>query len=413
MRERLRGEREPRRPRDAAVGAELVERPRRSAPGSRRRRPTRSSSRRPAPARGRRCRSVRSSSSKARPGGDRLAERVQVHDHQVERLDALLGELLRGAPACRVSARMPAWIAGCSVFTRPSSISGNPVTSATLVTSTPASRERARPCPRSTRLDAQLAQARGPARRCRSCRTTASSALRIGARAHGSSLVSHDPVVGSPDGPRSNARTARGSSRCSTSWTRTSSVSQSSSGLIATASCSTIGPCVDARIHQVHRDAGDLDAPRQRVGHRVRARERRQQRRMDVEPPIPPPTDDRRAEHPHVPGAHDHVDPSPGSALEGRYACGRRGLTRARAPPPGRPGRAPARGRTRRGRSGRTRATRVPPRGVVEQRLQVRPGAGHQHRDTPAHGCTHASRAASLQDKGGKLAAPTDRGGRS
>src|SRR5665811_1733554 len=39
---------------------------------------------------------------------------------------------------CR-SARMPPWIAGCSVFTRPSMISGNPVTSDTGVTGIPTS----------------------------------------------------------------------------------------------------------------------------------------------------------------------------------------------------------------------------------------------------------------------------------
>src|SRR5438045_629602 len=41
---------------------------------------------------------------------------------------------------------MPAWIRGCSVLTRPSIISGNPVTLETLVTATPAvSRTRAVP----------------------------------------------------------------------------------------------------------------------------------------------------------------------------------------------------------------------------------------------------------------------------
>ena len=35
---------------------------------------------------------------------------------------------------------MPPWIAGCSVFTRPSMISGKPVWSLTSITSTPASR---------------------------------------------------------------------------------------------------------------------------------------------------------------------------------------------------------------------------------------------------------------------------------
>jgi hypothetical protein len=40
----------------------------------------------------------------------------------------------------RRSARIPPWIFGCSVLTRPSSISGDPVTCSTDVTAIPASR---------------------------------------------------------------------------------------------------------------------------------------------------------------------------------------------------------------------------------------------------------------------------------
>ena len=73
-----------------------------------------------------------------RAGGHRLPERVEVDHDQVERLDAQLVEL-RECSGLRRSASMPAWTAGCSVFTRPSRHSGKPVTCSTGVTGTPAS----------------------------------------------------------------------------------------------------------------------------------------------------------------------------------------------------------------------------------------------------------------------------------
>ena len=59
--------------------------------------------------------------------GDRRLERVQVHDHQVDRLDALSLERRRGRSGTSRRARMPPWILGWSVLTRPPRISGWPV----------------------------------------------------------------------------------------------------------------------------------------------------------------------------------------------------------------------------------------------------------------------------------------------
>jgi hypothetical protein len=56
--------------------------------------------------------------------GDRRLERIEVDDDEVDRLDARA----RIASTCAGwsrRARMPPWIFGCSVFTRPSSISGS------------------------------------------------------------------------------------------------------------------------------------------------------------------------------------------------------------------------------------------------------------------------------------------------
>ena len=71
--------------------------------------------------------------------GDGGLERVEVDDQQVDRADAVL---LPAPPCARATSRRasrPPWIVGCSVFTRPSSISGKPVSSATSVTGRPAS----------------------------------------------------------------------------------------------------------------------------------------------------------------------------------------------------------------------------------------------------------------------------------
>ena len=75
------------------------------------------------------------------PGArDRALERVEVDHHEVEALDAVLRES-GGVRGCERSARMPPWIRGCSVLTRPSRISGKPVTSETPVDGEPRRRE--------------------------------------------------------------------------------------------------------------------------------------------------------------------------------------------------------------------------------------------------------------------------------
>ena len=59
------------------------------------------------------------------PGfGDRLLERVEVHDDEV---DGLAAEAREVRVVHRAAHRMPPWTRGCSVFTRPSMTSGEPV----------------------------------------------------------------------------------------------------------------------------------------------------------------------------------------------------------------------------------------------------------------------------------------------
>jgi hypothetical protein len=72
-----------------------------------------------------------------RSGAHRLGERVQVSDDEVE---AAIPSSSSWSTCDwrRLSARIPACTRGCSVLTRPSRHSGNPVTSSTAVTGTPA-----------------------------------------------------------------------------------------------------------------------------------------------------------------------------------------------------------------------------------------------------------------------------------
>ena len=57
-------------------------------------------------------------------GGDGALERVEARDDQPNGGDAEAGELLRRGSGRFRSASRPAWIAGCSVFTRPSRLLG-------------------------------------------------------------------------------------------------------------------------------------------------------------------------------------------------------------------------------------------------------------------------------------------------
>ncbi len=73
-------------------------------------------------------------------------ERIEIDDHQVDRRDAVGRRARHGRRRRCRRARMPACTFGCSVFTRPSIISGKPVTSEIPATGSPAAR-RARAVP--------------------------------------------------------------------------------------------------------------------------------------------------------------------------------------------------------------------------------------------------------------------------
>ncbi len=78
-------------------------------------------------------------------------------------------------------------------------------------------------------------------------------------------------------------------------------------------------PAVEGRVDEVHGHAGDGHAGGERVADRVQARERRQQRRVDVEDPAVEPPAHRRPDDPEVAGKHDGV---------GRHGCQRVGQDR-------------------------------------------------------------------------------------
>ena len=146
--------------------------------------------------------------------------------------------------ARRRSASRPAWTRGWSVFTRPSSISGKPVTAATSVTGRPASRSAravppvltsskpraTRPRPRSARP--ALSETESSARRGTGTLASAIAGSRRARRA----------PAGTPSAPARRFATAAGRSRCSTGWIRSRSPASSSSWRTGTASCATIGP---------------------------------------------------------------------------------------------------------------------------------------------------------------------------
>ena len=72
-------------------------------------------------------------------GAAHLLERVEVDDDEVDRLDAVARASPPHAPGRRGSPSRPPCTAGCSVLTRPSMISGKPVSSETSRTAMPAS----------------------------------------------------------------------------------------------------------------------------------------------------------------------------------------------------------------------------------------------------------------------------------
>ena len=233
----------------------------------------------------------------------------------------------RRARACGGPPAGPRGSAGCRVFTRPPSISGDPVTSATSVTSIPASRSAAAVPPLET---SSTPSSRRPRAKATTpvLSNTASSARRTSARR---SLA--PPRRSSRGGRRGRgARRAApgrraGSSRCSTSWIRGSSESQSSSSRIATASCSTIGPVSTPSSTRCTVTPVTF-APCASASRTRRASRGRTAAAPGARSAIGPrnAADDLAVEHPQVAGAHDDVD-----ALRGEHVGDRR-LSEARSP---------------------------------------------------------------------------------
>ena len=110
-------------------------------------------------------------------------------------------------------ARIPAWMRGCSVFTRPPSSSGTSVSDSTAVTSSPSSSRYAAVPPLAT-----------------SSHPSSGESLREDVEAG---------LVEGRDQRAHSSPTTRGSSRCSTAWIRSTSVSRGSTG---TGAWARIGP---------------------------------------------------------------------------------------------------------------------------------------------------------------------------
>ena len=209
--------------------------------------------------------------------------------------------------ARRRSARSPAWTRGWSVFTRPSSISGKPVTAATSVTGRPASR-RARavppvltssqprttsPRPRSTRprlvVDGEERAARDRDARVRGGRVQAGAA--------GAALDGERPGQQRRHGRRQQPvldRVDPREKRCLVV------VRQDRHRLLGHDRAA-----VQRRVHQVHGHAGHRHAGGQGVARPVEPGEGRQQRRVHVEDPAAEGRQHGRADQPQVAG-EDH-----------------------------------------------------------------------------------------------------------
>ena len=70
---------------------------------------------------------------------NRRLERIEVHDQAIDALECRARSSAARCSGSSRSASSPPWMRGCSVFTRPSIISGKPVTALTSVTARPAS----------------------------------------------------------------------------------------------------------------------------------------------------------------------------------------------------------------------------------------------------------------------------------
>ncbi len=215
------------------------------------------------------------------------------------------------------SARIPPWTRGWSVLTRPSSISGKPVTAATSVTGRPASRSARAVPPVDT--SSKPARARPAANAASPVLSETDSSARRGAGTW-SSARSRSTRTCRPSGPTASApasmsATARGSRRCSTARIRAWSRLRVVAGQDRDRLLGHDRAAVERGIDEVDGAAGHGDPVGERIGHGVRAREGRQQRRMGIEDPTAELAEHCRTDDPHVAGQDDDVGPD---GVEGR-----------------------------------------------------------------------------------------------
>ncbi len=244
---------------------------------------------------------------------------------------------------------------GWSVFTRPPSISGDSVRSSTGVTAIPTFCRKAAVPPLATSSQSSSAS---PSRE----------------------LVEPRLVVDGDQRAHSSRTTTSGSSRCSTAWMRSRSVSAVSPAAPGTAPGDHRARCRRPRRRVDGRRRSSRDAGRERVLDRVRARELRQQRRVDVDDPAREALEEACGEELHVAGADDELDAvllEPVGHRQCRAPRGRRSRrARRRGRDPGRARRARARARL-----GPVRGDRGDRQAGVDQRLQVRALAADEHAD--------------------------------
>ena len=113
----------------------------------------------------------------------RRLEGIEIADDEIDLADRMGRRDRRGRIRGSRRARMPPWIFGCSVLTRPPSISGLAVSSATSSTGRPASRRAVAVPPEAIELDAESVRALSRARRARSCPRRRAARARPGAPA--------------------------------------------------------------------------------------------------------------------------------------------------------------------------------------------------------------------------------------
>ena len=286
-----------------------------------------------------------------RTARQRLGERVQRRDHDVDRLEPALGELAHvlgvvapGEDACvdRGVQRADAAVehlreAGdvgdrlhldARVGERPAGAAGGDQVVAVL---DQAAREFDEPG-----LVADREQ-----------RSHASDRRRRGRGEHPDAIAVALEPAGAPERHR-----LRGAAPIRVSWIRWRSVAASSSISTGTAACSTIGPpSASPALEQLHRAPGHAHAARQRPLDRVHpARERRQQRGVDVEDGVRVGVEELVAQDPVVAGADDETHPGRLETRRGSRGRARRRRRRsplAAARPRARPSRVRHRARAR------------------------------------------------------------------